>query len=114
MFVPGVGVVVHLRGVFLLEVKGSDLGEETSQWGTSGPSIEPEDQRIVIRVVLTGINGEVPFGKHVVEGLVVGSDIEISGPNVVLVILGEYCYIGQHNQIVLSLAVGEEGQYGKN
>ena len=114
MFIPGVGVVIHLRGIFLFEVKRSDLGEETSEWGTSRTSIEPEDQGIVIRVVLTRICWEVPFGKHVVEGLVVGGDIEIPGPDIVLVILGEDCYIGQHNQIVLSLALGKEGQCGKS
>ena len=46
--------------------------------------------------------------------MVVGGDIEIPGPDIVLVILGEDCYIGQHNQIVLSLAVGEEGQCDEN
>ena len=113
MFVPGVGIVVHFRGIFLLEVERSDLGEETSEWGTSRTSIEPEDQRIVIRVILTRIWGELPLGKHVVEGLVVCGDIKIASPDVMLVILGKDCYIGQHNQIVLSLAVGEKGQCGE-
>ena len=53
MSVPGVFVHVHHGGIVFFELEGSVFSEEAGEGGAAWPSVEPQDNRIVVWVILT-------------------------------------------------------------
>ena len=96
MVVPGMRVYIHFAWVVLVEKEGSVFSEEASERGTAGSSVEPQNNWVVVWVVLA-------LAEDVVECLLVRSDIEVPGSDVVIV-LGKDRNIRQGNQVLVVLA----------